>query len=79
MKMEDQLAARFVCAKCQKTGGNTRRIAATGTGFSKMFDIQHNQFVTVSCTYCGYTEIYDPRVLEGSRKLGTILDVIFEP
>ncbi len=29
----------------------------TGTGFSKMFDIQHNQFLVVYCANCGYSKI----------------------
>lgn len=79
MGLEDQLAARFRCAKCGQSGGRTRRIAATGAGLSKFFDIQHNQFVTVTCHHCGYTEIYDPAILEGKRHAGNIFDILFEP
>ncbi len=79
MSIEDQIANRFRCAKCKNTGGKTRRIAATGTGISKLFDIQHNQFILVSCRNCGYTETYDPGVLEGNRHLGNIFDILFEP
>ena len=77
MSLEDQLAVRFRCAKCESTGGRTKRISAAGSGLSKLLDIQHNQFITVSCNHCGYTEVYNPEVLEGKRQLGTILDVLF--
>ena len=30
----------------------------TGGGLSKMFDIQTNRFQVVSCTNCGYSELY---------------------
>jgi len=77
MALEDQLATRFVCGKCKGQGGNTKRISAPGTGLSKLLDIQHNQFVLISCRNCGYTEVYDPAVLEGKKHLGSILDVLF--
>jgi uncharacterized protein len=77
MKLEEQFASRFKCAKCGGSGAVTKRIAATGTGVSKLFDIEHNQFVTVSCNGCGYTEVYNPEILEGKRNLGSVLDVLF--
>ena len=77
MALEEQLAQRFVCSKCQTHGAKVKRISAAGTGLSKIFDIEHNQFVTVSCKNCGYTEIYNPEVLEGKRTLGSILDVLW--
>jgi len=79
VRIEEQLAPRFVCPKCHHAGASSRRFAATGTGISKLFDIQHNKFVALTCRNCGFTEVYDPRVLEGKDHLGTILDVIFEP
>ena len=78
MKLEDQFAVRFVCDKCKRSGAKVKRIAATGTGLSKLLDIQHNQFIAVSCKNCGYTEIYNPDMLEEKSHLGTILDILFE-
>lgn len=78
MKLEDQMATRFKCIKCDGSGATVKRIATSGAGLSKLFDIQHNQFITVSCSHCGYTEIYNPEVLEGKRHLGSILDILFE-
>jgi len=77
MRIDNLMAERFQCAKCGARGARAKRIGATGTGFSKFFDIQHNHFLTLSCRQCGYTEIYDPEVLEGKRSLGTIIDVLF--
>jgi predicted nucleic-acid-binding Zn-ribbon protein len=77
MRAEELLATRFRCAKCKSQGGTTKRFAVTGTGLSKFFDIQHNKFIAVSCNNCGYTEVYNPEVLEGKDKLGTIVDVLF--
>lgn len=77
MALEDELGSRFVCAKCKSHGAKVKRISAAGTGISKIFDIEHNQFVTASCTNCGFTEIYNPEILEGKRHLGSIFDVLF--
>ncbi len=77
MSLEDQFALRFVCTKCESTGASTKRISTSGTGISKLLDIQHNQFIAVSCRNCGYTEVYNPEILEGKRHLGSILDVLF--
>lgn len=77
MKLEDRIAQRFICAKCGSSGAIVKRIAASGTGLSRMFDIQHNTFVAASCRNCGYTEIYNPEVLEGKDKAGAILDILF--
>ncbi|MBB3129598.1 putative nucleic-acid-binding Zn-ribbon protein [Paenibacillus rhizosphaerae] len=52
----------------------------TGTGLSKMFEIQHIHYLFVSCKHCGNVEVFNPDILEGKNKgqLGTILDILFE-
>ena len=75
--LDEKIAGRFRCAKCRNTGANVRRVASTGTGISRFFDVQHNRFIAVSCRHCGFTEFFDPNVLEGKDNLGTILDVLF--
>ncbi|MCM3002958.1 zinc ribbon domain-containing protein [Priestia koreensis] len=77
-KVENAISDRFKCVKCEHTSCRTKRVAMTGTGLSKMFDIQHNQFLFVSCNNCGYVEVYNPEILEGKKgQLGNILDVLF--
>lgn len=49
----------YVCVKCGNTQYETKKISTTGTGLSKLFDIQHNKFGLVICTNCGYVEMYD--------------------
>ena len=46
------------CPKCGHTETETDEIATSGTGLSKMFDIQNRSFQVVSCTNCGYSELY---------------------
>ena len=46
------------CPKCGHDQVTTDRISTTGGGLSKMFDVQNRGFQTVTCTNCGFTELY---------------------
>lgn len=74
----DAIENKFKCSKCSGTDCSVKEVAMTGTGLSKLFDIQHNHYLFVSCTSCGFVEIYDPDVLQGfkSGKLGSVLDIL---
>ena len=43
---------------CGHTQTDVGTISTTGGGLSKMFDVQTNSFKVVSCTNCGYSELY---------------------
>lgn len=49
------------CPKCGRTDTEVDSISTTGSGLSKMFDIQNRKFTVVSCTNCGYSELYKGR------------------
>jgi hypothetical protein len=79
MTLEEHLTAKFVCAKCKHKVATAKRIAATGAGFTRFLDIQHNRFTALVCQHCGYTDLFDLKVLEGKGdRLGNILDGIFD-
>ena len=61
------------CMKCGSTDAAKKEVAMTGTGLSKMFDVQHNQFIVVYCKNCGYSEFYNKQSSKGSN----ILDLFF--
>ncbi|WP_332630883.1 zinc ribbon domain-containing protein [Halalkalibacter flavus] len=61
------------CIKCGHTEAKTKEIATTGTGLSKMFDIQHNKFRVVYCTNCGYSEFYNSQTSTASN----VIDFFF--
>jgi hypothetical protein len=63
----------YGCPKCGHDQADVSEIATTGSGLSKMFDIQTNTFNVVSCTNCGYSELYRD---VGSRS-GDLVDVFF--
>ena len=64
-------AAVFSCAKCQNSQYETEEIRTTGK-YSRFFDMQSKKFTAVSCTRCGYTEIFKG----DSSGLGNFLDLL---
>ncbi len=57
------------CLKCENTEYEKDQFQATGGNFSKLFDIQNKKFFTVSCTKCGYTELYKTQTDAGMNIL----------
>lgn len=74
---EVQLSEAFVCEKCGSRGGHVERLAMSGTGLSRSFEIQPYSYAYVSCRKCGCTEIYNLKTLEGSDDPGNLLEIIF--
>lgn len=46
------------CPKCGHKEADVDAIATTGTGLTKLFDLQNRRFQAISCANCGYTEFY---------------------
>jgi len=46
------------CPKCGHEDARVDQVATTGTGLTRLMDLQSRQFSAVSCTNCGYTELY---------------------
>jgi hypothetical protein len=76
-RVEDLLASKFACYRCKSRGAHAERLAMSGTGLSRLFDIQPHRYVFLSCHRCGYTEVFNLRTLEGKDDLGTFLDALF--
>jgi uncharacterized protein len=75
--VERQLGERFICSKCKQHRGSVQKLAMSGTGITRLFEVQPYRYAFVSCDHCGYTEIFNLRTLEGKDNLGTILEVLF--
>ncbi len=60
----------YVCAKCGSKHYETDEMRATGGAFAKIFDVQNKKFTTISCTQCGYTELYK----RTSSTFGNVID-----
>ena len=63
---------KWKCPKCENEEYEKDQFQATGGDFAKIFDVQNKKFITISCTKCGYTELYKTGTTErcaGIRKL----------
>ena len=49
---------QYICPKCGNQHYESDQFQATGGNFAKLFDIQNKRFITITCTQCGYTELY---------------------
>lgn len=75
--LDQQLAEKFRCEKCDHTGAHVERLAMSGTGISRLMEIQAYRYAFVSCINCGYTEVYNLRMLEGKDNVGELLEILF--
>lgn len=56
---------QYVCDKCGNTSYIHDQFQATGGNFAKIFDIQNKKYITISCTSCGFTELYRGEKTDG--------------
>jgi predicted nucleic-acid-binding Zn-ribbon protein len=73
----EQLGEAFQCVKCDQEGAKVEKLSMSGTGISRLLEIQPYRYAFASCNNCGYTEIYNLTTLEGKDDVGDILDIIF--
>jgi predicted nucleic-acid-binding Zn-ribbon protein len=71
------LAEKFVCPRCDHKHVYVERLAMSGTGLSRFLEIQRHRYAFVSCTNCGYSEVFNLKVLEGKDNLGDFLEILF--
>ena len=71
-EFHDSAGRLISCVKCGNTRFQTDEFRATGGNFAKMFDVQNKKFTTVSCSQCGYTELYRG----DTNTLGNVFDFI---
>ncbi|HIX70523.1 MULTISPECIES: zinc ribbon domain-containing protein [Enterococcus] len=64
---------QYICEKCGNQHYESDRFQATGGNFSRLFDIQNKKFVTISCTQCGYTELYKEQSSSGMNVLDFLI------
>lgn len=65
---------KWKCPKCNNEEFEKDQFQATGGNFAKIFDVQNKKFITISCTKCGYTEIYKTGTDAGMNILDFLLN-----
>ena len=71
------LAENFVCSHCDQKGAHVERLAMSGTGLSRLLEIQACRYAFVSCANCGFTEVFNLKMLEKKDNLGQFLEILF--
>ena len=74
---EKKLSEAFICPKCSQQDAHVEKLAMSGTGISRLFEVQLYRYVFASCNNCGFTEIYNLKTLEGKDDLGSFLEILF--
>lgn len=70
--MSDKI--KYVCPKCGCQHYESDNLQATGGNFAKMFDVQNKKFLTISCSNCGYTELYKKQSSTGMNILDFLIN-----
>ncbi len=65
---------QYICPKCGCKSYITDQMQATGGNFAKVFNVQNKKFITISCTDCGYTELYRAETSAGMNILDFLLN-----
>lgn len=60
----------YVCQKCGSKQYEADEMRATGGAFAKIFDVQNKKFTMISCTQCGFTELYK----RSTSTFGNVID-----
>ena len=60
----------YVCLKCGNKQFEQDEMRATGGAFAKIFDVQNKKFTVISCTQCGYSELYK----RSTSTFGNVID-----
>lgn len=60
----------YSCAKCLGMEYKVGEIRTTGSGLTRILNIQNQKYSTISCIACGYTELYK---LDG-KGVGNVID-----
>lgn len=64
---------QFICEKCGNEHYIHDQFQATGGNFAKIFDVQNKKFITISCSRCGFTELYRSETTDGWNVLDFLI------
>lgn len=65
---------QYICPKCNNTSYESDQFQATGGTFEKLFNVQNKKFITISCSDCGFTELYKGNTSTGLNILDFLMN-----
>lgn len=78
LTVEQQITQRFSCSRCEHKECATKRLSMSGSGLSRLFDVQNNFYLAVACQQCGLTNFYDMNLLEERGGVtSAVIDLMF--
>jgi predicted nucleic-acid-binding Zn-ribbon protein len=75
--IKKRIELSFTCKRCGSTKGIAESLRMSGAGLSRLLDWQHHKYIFVSCQSCGYTEVFNEKILGTSEKFDDILDLLW--
>jgi len=72
MDIESRLIESFHCAKCRGTAATVRETRLPANSLRQFINDKgiYSKYYVVSCGLCGYSELYDSRVLALQKEPG---------
>lgn len=67
MSFEEKLVASFCCPKCRGKSAITRTVKLPGK-FPPLLSFGSEEFILITCTLCGFTEMYSPLAFEKTEE-----------
>jgi predicted nucleic-acid-binding Zn-ribbon protein len=61
MDIESKLTQNFCCCKCRSRSAVAKTVALT-KNLTSLLALTPDKYILVSCTLCGYTEVYNSHV-----------------
>jgi predicted nucleic-acid-binding Zn-ribbon protein len=68
--IKDALTENYCCAKCRNRSGTVKKVHLPRSSFPDLFGITGGRYLFLTCTLCGYTEMFDLAVYARSRETG---------
>jgi len=59
------MKTKYICPKCGCGEYEEEQIRTSGGGWSSVFDFENKKFITISCTNCGFTELFKQKPSTG--------------
>jgi predicted nucleic-acid-binding Zn-ribbon protein len=67
MGFEERILETFQCQKCRGKAGVIQKVSLPTSSFPKLF-LNAGKYCFVTCSLCGYTEIYDMAIYVKSEE-----------
>lgn len=65
MNAEDRFKANFTCLKCRGHEAVAREVSLSAKGaLPGLLHLRSAKLIALTCTLCGFTELYDPAAYE---------------